>query len=229
MPAPDDPIHGRGSASNPPNRFIPLHYESADDAADPDAPSPATRFFRDSSKSIITYNDSPDVGFTASINHYRGCEHGCAYCYARPTHEYLGFSAGLDFETRILVKEDVPELLARAGFASLAAAGRIPLRRDRCYQPIERRLRLTRRCLEVFAEFRNPVGIVTKSQLVTRDLDLLANLARTRPPPCSFRSRRWTATWHACWSRGPRSRRAAWPRSKRWPRPACPSASWWRR
>jgi DNA repair photolyase len=119
------------------------------------------------------------VGFTYSIKPYRGCEHGCIYCYARPTHEYLGFSAGLDFETQILVKHDAPELLRRASAAPrwrpqvLAMSGVTDP-----YQPIERRLLLTRRCLEVLAEFRNPVVIVTKSALVTRDVDVLRTLAR---------------------------------------------------
>src|SRR5262249_20381462 len=133
----------------------------------------------DLSRSIIATNDSPDVGFDASINPYRGCEHGCGYCYARPYHEYLGFSAGLDFETKILVKEDAPELL-RCELTSprwqprvLGVSGVTD-----AYQPVERRLRLTRRCLEVLAEFRNPVGIVTKNRLVARDVDLLQELAR---------------------------------------------------
>jgi DNA repair photolyase len=173
------PIRGRGAASNPPNRFERIHYEPDPDASDPEAPGPVTQLFKDASRSIIAYNDSPDVGFTASVNPYRGCGHGCAYCYARPTHEYLGFSAGLDFETKIMVKEDAPELLRRELSSSrwrpqpLAFSGVTDP-----YQPVERQLRLTRRCLEVVAEFRNPVGIVTKSKLVTRDLDLLTELAR---------------------------------------------------
>jgi DNA repair photolyase len=344
------PIRGRGAAENPPNRFVPLAYEPDLEGVDPDAPAPKTLFFKDDSRSIITYNDSPDVGFEASLNPYRGCEHGCVYClagetlilmadgntkpleavrageriygtvrqgwnrryvttrvlahwalekpayritledgteliasgdhrfltergwksvvgteqgkdrrphltasnklmgvgmfaapprkdqdyadpailrkrsiegqavkrnaklrvlsveplgvrplfdittgtgdfiangvvshncYARPTHEYLGFSAGLDFETRILVKEDAPALLRRElGAPSwmprvLALSGVTDP-----YQPIEKRLCLTRRCLEVLAEFRNPVAIITKNHLVTRDLDLLQELAR---------------------------------------------------
>src|SRR5262249_55421391 len=136
---------------------------------------------RDTSRTIIAYNDSPDVGFAASINPYRGCAHGCPYCYARPTHEYLGFSAGLDFETKILVKENAPELLRR----ELSSRKWQPQVLGMCgvtdaYQPIERHLKLTRRCLEVLAEFRNPVGIVTKNALVTRDLDLLTELASHR-------------------------------------------------
>ena len=106
-------IRGRGAAENPTNRFEHLAYERDAEWDQPDDPSPKTRLYRDSSNSLITYNGSPDVGFDASINPYRGCEHGCIYCFARPNHEYLGFSAGLDFETKILVKEDAPELLRR--------------------------------------------------------------------------------------------------------------------
>src|SRR5215472_10845473 len=166
-------VRGRGSASNPKNRFEPIERIAEPDDND-EIPSPHTQFLNDTSKTIIAYNDSPDVGFDASVNPYRGCEHGCVYCYARPTHEYLGFSAGLDFETKIMVKENAPELLRRE-LASprwqpqvLALSGVTD-----AYQPIERRLQLTRRCLEVLVEFRNPVLIVTKNRLVTRDRDLL--------------------------------------------------------
>ncbi len=167
--------------ANPPNRFEPLRLEPDPDWNPEDDPLPRTQFFKDHSGSIITWNESPDVGFEASINPYRGCEHGCAYCYARPFHEYLGFSAGLDFETKIMVKENAPELLRRE-LASphwkprvLALSGVTDP-----YQPVERRLQLTRRCLAVLAECRNPVCIVTKNALVTRDLDLLGELARHR-------------------------------------------------
>jgi DNA repair photolyase len=172
-------IRGRGAADNPPNRFERLHYSPDPDSDDPDDPAPTTLFLKDTARTLITFNDSPDVGFSASINPYRGCEHGCVYCYARPTHEYLGFSAGLDFESKILVKEDAPELLRRELAApswkpqTIAISGVTD-----CYQPVERRLRLTRRCLEVLAEFRNPAAIVTKSHLVTRDVDLLGEMAR---------------------------------------------------
>jgi len=174
-------IRGRGAAENPSNRFERLHYaELADEGCseDGDTSRPRTLFLRDPSRSALTYNQSPDVGFDASLNPYRGCEHGCIYCYARPTHEYLGFSAGLDFETRILVKDAAPVLLRR----ELAARRWKPQVVGISgvtdpYQPIERRLCLTRRCLEVFAEFRNPVAIVTKSGLVARDADLLGELA----------------------------------------------------
>ena len=173
------PIHGRGAAENPANRFEHTAYERDAEWDEPDDPSPKTRFYRDASVSIITYNTSPDLGFEASINPYRGCEHGCIYCYARPYHEYLGFSAGLDFETKIVVKENAPELLRRELMSpkwkpqSLSMSGV-----THCYQPIERRLQLTRRCLQVLAEFRNPVAIVTKNLLVTRDIDVLSDLAR---------------------------------------------------
>jgi DNA repair photolyase len=174
-------IHGRGAADNPPNRFVPLHYAPDPDCPPDDAPAPATQFYRDATRSIIASNDSPDVGFTHSVNPYRGCEHGCSYCYARPFHEYLGLSAGLDFETKIMVKNDAPKLLRRELMAkswkptTLSFSGVTD-----CYQPIERKLQLTRRCLAVCAEFRNPVGIVTKNALVTRDADVLADLARDK-------------------------------------------------
>jgi DNA repair photolyase len=178
MPAEPDSIRGRGAADNPANRFDRLHYAPDPDTPPDEAPAQATQFFRDSTRTILVSNDSPDVGFEVSINPYRGCEHGCIYCYARPTHEYLGFSAGLDFETRIMVKEDAPELLRR----ELAAPGWRPRVVGISgvtdpYQPIERHLRLTRSCLEVFAEFRNPVVVVTKGRLVTRDADLFGELA----------------------------------------------------
>jgi len=171
-----DAIHGRGAAENPPNRFEKIEF--VPDPDDPDAPSPKTVFYRDASKSIISTNDSPDLGFEASINPYRGCEHGCSYCYARPYHEYLGFSAGLDFETKIMVKEDAPELLRaelskKSWTPKLVAFSGV----TDCYQPIERKLLITRRCLNVFAEFRNPVSVITKNFLVTRDLDVLRELA----------------------------------------------------
>jgi DNA repair photolyase len=170
-------IHGRGAASNPANRFEHTEYQVLDwdDAQDISA---NTVLLRESTRSIITYNDSPDVGFDASINPYRGCEHGCIYCFARPNHEYLGFSAGLDFETKILVKENAPELLRRELMLPswrpqpLAISGVTD-----AFQPIERKLELTRRCLEVLVEFRNPVVIITKNELVTRDIDLLSELA----------------------------------------------------
>jgi len=169
---------GRGTPENPPNRFERLAYLPIIESPDDQERAVKTQYLKDASRSLLTFNDSPDLSFDASINPYRGCEHGCIYCYARPYHEYLGFSAGLDFETKILVKEDAPELL-RKELASpkwqpkvVAISGVTD-----AYQPIERKLQLTRRCLEVLAEFRNPVVIVTKNHLVTRDIDVLKELA----------------------------------------------------
>ncbi len=177
------PPNGRGASINPVGRFESIEY-----VADPDVDSPpeetvaqATRFFRDPSRSIIASNDSPDVAFDRSVNPYRGCEHGCIYCYARPTHEYLGYSAGLDFETKIMVKEEAAtllrnELMAKSWTPQLIGLSGV----TDCYQPVEKTMKLTRGCLEVLAEFRNPCFIVTKNHLVTRDVDLLAELARWR-------------------------------------------------
>lgn len=167
----------RGATSNPRNRFELLEVELDEEFAE-DSRNPDTQFLRDDTQTLISYTESPDIGFGASINPYRGCEHGCAYCYARPYHEYLGFSAGLDFETRILVKTAAPEILRRELSSPrwrpqpLAMSGVTD-----CYQPVERKMRITRRCLEVLAEFRNPVAIVTKNHLVTRDADILTELA----------------------------------------------------
>ena len=178
------PVRGRGASWSPANRFEKLHVDLTDidsidvDPATDEQPRRPTQYFRDGTKSIITRNNSPDVGFETSLNPYRGCEHGCIYCYARSTHEYLGFSAGLDFESKIMVKTNAPELL-RAELESprwhpqtLVLSGVTDP-----YQPIERKLRITRRCLEVLAQFRNPVAIITKNRLVTRDVDILSELA----------------------------------------------------
>ena len=178
MPERAGVARGRGAGDNPPNRFEKIHLERDPDWDPAQDPAPKTQFLRDLSQSVISYNDSPDIAYHASLNCFRGCEHGCSYCYARNTHEYLGFSAGLDFETRIMVKENAPYLLRRELSSpkwkpqTLAMSGVTD-----CYQPVERRLQLTRRCLAVLAEFRNPVGITTKNHLVTRDMDLLGELA----------------------------------------------------
>ena len=170
---------GRGAATNPKNRFEKIGVEPDPGASEDEGARRETVYLRDRSRSIVARNSSPDIGFDASINPYRGCSHGCIYCYARPTHEYLGLSAGLDFETMVLVKEDAPALL-RTELSSrrwepkvLSMSGVTDP-----YQPVEKNLRLTRCCLEVLAEFRNPVAVVTKNHLVTRDADLLAELAR---------------------------------------------------
>ena len=170
-------MHGRGADSNTLNRFDQLNVELEPQDGDEPRKVP-TRFYRDDSKTILAENNSPDVGFRFSLNPYRGCEHGCSYCYARPSHEYLSFSAGLDFETRIMVKDRAPELL-REKLSSrswqpqvVALSGNTD-----CYQPVERKLEITRRCLQVFADFGNPVSMITKSDLVMRDIDILKQLA----------------------------------------------------
>jgi DNA repair photolyase len=137
-----------------------------------------TRLFPDQSRTIIATNDSPDVGMEATVNPYRGCEHGCIYCYARPGHEYFGLSAGLDFESKIFVKYQAPQLLEKALQAKSWAPKTVFFSGvTDCYQPVERDLRLTRQCLEVLRDFRNPVALITKNQLVTRDIDILAEMA----------------------------------------------------
>ncbi|HMO37754.1 MAG TPA: PA0069 family radical SAM protein, partial [Gemmatales bacterium] len=173
------PIKGRGAALNPANRFIPIHYQLDDNLPVEERPSPRTRFLVDQSRTVLTRNTSPDLPFEYTLNPYRGCEHGCSYCYARPTHEYLGFSAGLDFETQILVKADAPSLL-RQELRQPAWKGELINLSGvtDCYQPIERQLQLTRQCLQVIVVFRQACTIVTKNRLITRDVDLLQQLAR---------------------------------------------------
>lgn len=178
---------GRGSPLKPENRFLPVHAEpdyehfENDEEFLEELRTVPTEFLADTSKSVVTQNDSPDIPFRYSLNPYRGCEHGCAYCYARPGHEYLGLNAGIDFESKILVKEQAPalfrEFLARDGWQPelIMLSGVTD-----CYQPAERRFRLTRGCLEVALEARQPLALITKNALVLRDLDLLSQLAAHR-------------------------------------------------
>lgn len=175
---------GRGAATQPKNRFERLQAEAdfeqldADDDLLAGERRLATEYLPDQSKSIVASNSSPDVGFNYSVNPYRGCSHGCSYCYARPSHEYLGMSAGLDFETKVLVKHDAArlfrEFLARPGWhcEPIVFSGVTD-----CYQPAEREFKLTRQCLEVALECRQPIGIITKNALIVRDLDLLRAMA----------------------------------------------------
>jgi DNA repair photolyase len=177
-------IKGRGAAIQPANPYLRLQtqadleqIESGDEYLDQSG-RPPTEYIPDYSQSIVTENDSPDVGFRYSVNPYRGCSHGCSYCYARPTHEYFGLSAGLDFETKVFVKYNAAELLrnflARPSWRPemIAFSGVTD-----CYQPAERKFGITRACLAVAAECRQPVGIISKNALVVRDLDLLTELA----------------------------------------------------
>lgn len=178
---------GRGAAVNPPNRFEPEVRAPFDDgwstlAAElAELPPLPTTLTRDASRSVISYNQSPDIGFDRAVNPYRGCEHGCVYCYARPSHAYLGYSPGLDFETRLVFKPDVASLLERElrkpGYVARPLA--LGSNTDP-YQPVERTLKLTRAVLEVLARFGHPVSIVTKSAGVLRDIDILRDLARRR-------------------------------------------------
>ena len=181
----DKPLaKGRGSQINPPNRFGGPWYEADLEQGEHDTEyleslrNRPTEYIPDNSKSIVTENNSPDVGFRYSMNPYRGCTHGCAYCYARPGHEYLGWNAGLDFETKILVKEKAPQLfrefLCRKNWQPevIVMSGVTD-----CYQPAERAYRLTRGCLEVAAEAQQPISIITKNALLLRDLDILGPLA----------------------------------------------------
>lgn len=163
------------------NRFENTSRESFDDGWETlaeELPVIQTQFLSDHTKSILFKNDSPDIPNAYSLNPYRGCEHGCAYCRARPYHEYLGMNAGIDFETKIMVKKDAPELLRRE-FSKLTWAPQCIMMSGNtdCYQPAERMYKITRQLLEVFVEFRNPVSILTKNALILRDLDLLKELA----------------------------------------------------
>jgi DNA repair photolyase len=182
MPRPTP--RGRGAAIDPAQRFTgrevvwdgdELDFEEATGEGAPER----TRVFRDASRSVLSHNTSPDIPFDVSLNPYRGCEHGCPYCFARPTHEYLGLSAGLDFERRVFAKPEAPALLA----GELAKPSWRPRHLAMSgvtdpYQPVERLLGITRGCLEVLAAHRHPVGVITKNALVVRDVDLLAELAR---------------------------------------------------
>ena len=160
------------TVSNPPNPFESSHRELLEPA-----PTATVEIFHDASREILSRNDSPDLPFRWSVNPYRGCFHGCAYCYARPSHEYWGFGAGTDFESKLVVKEDAANLLRQA-FERSSWKGELIVFSGNtdCYQPLEASYGLTRACLEVCADFRNPVGIITKGALVLRDLDVLTRL-----------------------------------------------------
>ncbi len=177
------PIKGRGAVSNASGRFESRQRAAFDDGWDypPDESRPQTVVQADASRSILAYNESPDVPFDRSLNPYRGCEHGCVYCFARPTHAYLGLSPGLDFETRLFSKPEAATLLDKA--LSRPAYRCQPLAlgvNTDAYQPIERKLGITRSVLEVLQRFRHPVSIITKSALVERDVDILREMAQDR-------------------------------------------------
>ena len=180
-----DVIKGRGSTGYLPGRFEVTVSERVDDGWHGEVAEefadvlPRTQVREETARSIISRNTSPDISFSQSVNPYRGCEHGCSYCFARPSHAYLGLSPGLDFETRLFVKTNAPELLRRELAKPKYEVSPIALGINTdAYQPIERTLQLTRRLIEVLAETRHPFSLITKNALVTRDLDLLAPLAR---------------------------------------------------
>ena len=177
-------IKGRGAQSNPKNRFeklsiVPDEFDYTGESDFEDIERKIeTVFFKDDSKSLVSRNNSYDLNFNCSINPYRGCEHGCVYCYARPSHEYLGFSSGIDFETKITVKDNAPALLVeyfnRKNYKPepIVFSGNTD-----CYQPVERKLKLTRQLLKICADYGNPVSIITKNSLITRDIDILEKMA----------------------------------------------------
>ena len=175
-------VKGRGARSNATSRFVAAQKEAFDDGWTLEDPEPAqltTVVLPDKARTIITRNSSPDIGFDRSINPYRGCEHGCIYCFARPAHAYLGLSPGLDFESRLFFKPEAAQLLT----AELSKKGYVPksiqVGADTDpYQPLERKLRVTRQVLEVLQAFRHPFSIITKSNLITRDADILGEMGR---------------------------------------------------
>lgn len=175
-----DSIKGRGSQINPNNKFSKTKYiqefiEGLDEEFIENTP---TKFYKETPKKIIATNDSPDLSFSQSINPYQGCEHGCIYCYARNSHEYWGFGAGLDFERKIIIKHNAAELLEEALNKKGYQAKTIVLSGNTdCYQPIERKLKITRSLLKVMNEYQHPVSIITKNSLILRDIDILKELA----------------------------------------------------
>lgn len=178
-----DLIKGRGAQNNPHNRFKQqaLDTQASDGLDEAYHPRTETQLYRDHPKTILNKVTSPDIPMDYSLNPYQGCEHGCSYCYARNAHEYWGFSAGLDFETKIIVKENAPDLLKKELSHPKWKPSPVMFSGNTdCYQPIERQFELTRQCLNVFLAFRHPVGMITKNSLITRDIDILAQLAEQR-------------------------------------------------
>jgi DNA repair photolyase len=171
-------LRGRGSHLAPDNRFTRLTVERDPDAVEDDDGAVNTQYYVDDSKSVVAENASPDVPFRYSVNPYRGCLHGCSYCFARPTHEYLDFNAGIDFETRIMVKPRAAELFRTWMMRPCYVPETVALSGvTDCYQPIEKKLQITRQCLQVAESAGQPIGIITKNALVTRDIDLLGRMA----------------------------------------------------
>jgi DNA repair photolyase len=177
----EDYFKGRGAQIKTGNKFLKAQYvtDHLEGLDEPLLSSPATQVFYESAKKVVNKVESPDLQGMYSINPYQGCEHGCIYCYARNTHEYWGFSAGLDFESKIIVKQNAPDLLEKFllhpewNAAPIMVSGNTD-----CYQPLERKLEITRKLLMIFSKYRHPVGMISKNSLVTRDLDILSDLAK---------------------------------------------------
>lgn len=180
---PDNYFKGRGSQVKPRNKFLKQEYvaEHIEGLDEPLISSPSTRVFLEHPKKILNKVESPDLGMAFSMNPYQGCEHGCIYCYARNTHTYWGFNAGLDFESKIIAKPTAPDLLEKELQNPRHVAQSIMLSGNTdCYQPLERKLKITRRMLEVLLKYKHPVGIITKNSLILRDLDILQQMAALR-------------------------------------------------
>jgi len=172
---------GRGAQIKTGNKFLKNQYvtDHVEGLDEPLLSAPTTQVFYETPKKIVNKVTSPDLGMMYSMNPYQGCEHGCIYCYARNSHEYWGFSAGLDFESKIIVKENAPQLLEK--FLMHPEWQPVPISvsgNTDCYQPLERKFEITRRILKVFAQFRHPLGMITKNGLITRDIDILSDLAK---------------------------------------------------
>lgn len=177
----DDYFKGRGAQIRTGNKFLKGQYvtEHPEGLDEPLISSPQTQIFYETPKNIVNKVTSPDLGMMYSMNAYQGCEHGCIYCYARNTHEYWGFSAGLDFESKIIVKENAPQLLEK--FIMHPSWLPVPISvsgNTDCYQPLERKFQITRNILKVFAQYRHPLGMITKNSLILRDVDILSDLAK---------------------------------------------------
>ena len=190
---PNRAARGRGAQINPPNRYEAIHLEVLGDHVDevvseaPDGTQIRTHVYADRTKSVINRVDSPDLPFNWSLNPYRGCEHGCVYCYARPGHEMLGFSCGTDFETRIVAKHDAPSLLRKRIASRTWRAEPIMMSGvTDPYQPIERKLEITRRCLEVCVDNHQPVMMITKNGMILRDVDLIEKLVERDAVRCAI-------------------------------------------
>ncbi|HET7179559.1 MAG TPA: PA0069 family radical SAM protein [Chryseosolibacter sp.] len=177
----DEYLKGRGAQIKTGNKFLKAEYvaEHVEGLDEPLFSSPTTQIFHENPKTIVNKVTSPDLGMMYSMNPYQGCEHGCIYCYARNTHEYWGFSAGLDFESKIIVKENAPALLEKFILSPNWQAVPISVSGNTdCYQPLEKKFGITRNILKVFARYRHPLGMITKNSLITRDIDLLSDLAK---------------------------------------------------